>query len=551
MSKKVQKFCYAGQRYKQGVSPLEMVAFSAPARDIKKWGGVPHKTDRFHGGFQRALGDRYKGIQRFFDDGQASPTSVVVAFREGALKVSELPYPGNWIASSKLSSEPDYVLVEFEVEDVDVDAADLNDLRKSVQAMLEGRLKKSTLPEGSEDPDSAEDEADVSGAANGEASQDPAGEEELDVGHSKLRSFYDFISDDAKVTSWLKAGEKQLNGTDKKETAGMTDSDSLVATPEQNLKYLLASLLRPAMIVDGQHRVWGAYNSKQSASINFTVNAVKDADWVEQVFQFVVLNKLAKPISPGFLTSILNTSLTNSEVKEIEGRLEKIGIRNTDRRIMKYLNHNEKSPFFNLIAEPGEVAGVDNIGRLSDKGMIRLAKRWMNIKGPEKKKEIEMFLPCLSAKNITEGRERWASYDVWTEYFFAFWQTLKEKYQKAGVWEKKEGFHLLYIVTMHVLQDLFLEKKSEADVKFSSKADFVDQVRKFFEDVNPTFFTGWEATSLQSGERPTWIREAVLDLRAGKTLATIRGSSSLYVKDNKAKKPPAKKKVAATKKGES
>src|SRR5262249_42953995 len=135
---------------------------------------------------------------------------------------------------------------------------------------------------------------------------------------------------------------------------------------------------KPAMIVDGQHRIFGAYESS-NGPISFNVCAIRDSDWVEQVFQFVVLNKLAKPISSSFLTGLLNTSLTNAELKEIEPRLETVGIKNTDRLLMKYVNFVEESPFHDMVAQPGDMAGIDNQGKLSDKGMLRVAKRWYGL----------------------------------------------------------------------------------------------------------------------------------------------------------------------------
>lgn len=525
------KFQYIGQRYKQGSSPLELISFCASAKDIHKWGGVPAKSDRFHGGFQRALSDRYKSIKKYFDDGQASPTSIVVAFREGALSVSPIGYPASWPDASKLNQHPEYVHISFESKELSPEEHTLDDLRKSVCAMLKPRLVKSVQTTGEETSEEAEEEGEenenneeqVDVEQQPENVDEPA---ELDVGHSKLRQFYDFIASDERVTAWIEA-EKASSIEKQKEKKSKKDNEFLDATPEEKLKSLLVSLLRPAMIVDGQHRVWGAYHSDKSP-LYFNVCAIKDADWVEQVFQFVVLNKLAKPISPSFLTSILNTSLTNAEVQEIEKRLDNIGIRNTDRIIIKYLNLDDRSPFYGLISEPGEVTGIDNKGKMSDKGMIRLAKRWLNIR--TNKKEIEMFQTALGAKNITEARGKWGKPEIWVPFFYAFWKAIKDKYEKDGMWEKKEGYHLLYIVTMHAMQDMFIEAKSKADIKFKNLQDFVEQVNNYFKDVSGTFFQGWEATGLQSGERHIWIKNAIEDLRSGTKLSTLQENSPLYKK---------------------
>ncbi|WP_411873840.1 hypothetical protein [Vulcanococcus limneticus] len=97
-------FKYIGQRYIQGDSSQEMYVFLANADDIYAWGGVPAKNEQFHGGFQRALDDRYKKIIRFFDADQSSPGAIVVAFRQGVLKATSLGMPDAWPAEDSLSS---------------------------------------------------------------------------------------------------------------------------------------------------------------------------------------------------------------------------------------------------------------------------------------------------------------------------------------------------------------------------------------------------------------------------------------------------------------
>lgn len=526
-----QLFSYVGQHYKQGSSDLELITFCASANDIYLWGGVPAKTERFHGGFQRALSERHTKIKKFFDDGQASPTSIVVAFREGQLSVTELGYPDSWPASERLCQEPSFVHVKFNCQELS-EATDLVKLREMVVDLLKPRLDASmdTTITDAIDPESivADSQDDEEDSLEEDESGDSS--DELDVGQSKLKAFFDFISSDDAVDSWLTIEDGKYAMRKAKERKSKKDKEFLAFTPEQRLKSLLISLLRPATIVDGQHRVWGAYHSDR-APIVFNVCAIKDTTWIEQVFQFVVLNKLAKPISTSFLTGLLNTSLTNSEVRDIETRLENIGVDNKDRKIVKYLNYDDRSPFSGMIAEAGEVTGIDNSGRLSDKGMIKLAKRWTQIGGT--KLEIQMFFTVLGATNLTTARKKWREYETWVEYFFTFWQAIKDRYEKDGIWVKDADYSLLYIVTMHAIQDMFLENLAAANYAFSGMDDFRQRVSKFFADVPGTFFQGWEATGLQSGDGPNHIKEAVGKLRKGTTLTTVRRDSVLFKKTDK------------------
>jgi hypothetical protein len=524
------RYNYVAQRYKQGEAPLELYTFCASAKDIRGWGGVPAKTEQFHGGFQRALSPRYKKIAKFFEDEMSSPTSIVVAFREGVLNDTDLGFPDAW--PKTLTTKPQFAALSFDCEEFSEDT-DLEVLIKRVSEILKPRLDASaaagadTAVEAEETEENGEEEEanESDNSVDASESDEDSG---LDVGHSKLKAFYEFINNRDNRTSWLNDQNEKYETIKAKATRNAKENEFIQFTPEQRLKSALTSLLRPAMIVDGQHRVSGAYESPND--IQYAVCAIRDANWVEQVFQFVVLNKLAKPISSDFLTALLNTSLTNKELDDIVGRLETVGIKDDDRVLMKYLNFDVRSPFYQMVAEAGEVVGVDNKGKLSARGMLRLAKRWIAIS--RNKKELQMFYPLLGVENSSAAKKKWIpnneNRDVPMSLFYAFWESLKELYEPEGVWEKAEKFHLLYIVTMHVLQDLFIETKAKADVRYNSVDEMKADVRRFFEDVKAPFFRDWKATGLQSGEGPTNIRDAVEQLRAGTRLLKLMENSPLY-----------------------
>ena len=101
-------------------------------------------------------------------------------------------------------------------------------------------------------------------------------------------------------------------------------------------------------------------------------------------------------------------------------------------------------------------------------------------------------------------------------------------YDPSAVWVKADGFELLLIVTMHTLQDYFIDAKAEGGLKFHSVDDFRTAVREFFEPVPAAFFRNWSATGLQSGDGPTYIRDAIKKFRNGTTLETIAKESQLY-----------------------
>lgn len=520
------KFSYIAQRYTQGGSETTLVSFTADATDIMRWGGVPAKNERFHGGFQRALSPRYRKIISYFNNGQISPGAIVVAFRPGTLVTTELGYPNSWPDETKNTTQTKFAHIEFSSEDYD--ALTLKELIARVRNLLENRPGFSTsacTDLGEEESDDTEDPT-IIGDVD-ESSVDSDQEDDLDVGHSKLKAFYDFLGDSSAVEGWLATEGEKIAAIKAKKGATQAEKEFAAYPAEEKLKSTLVSLLRPAMIVDGQHRVNGASESEREGII-FTVCAIKDSDWVEQVFQFVVLNKMAKPISKDFLTELLNTSLTNQEVEEIDKRLETIGIKNADRRIHKYVNHDTRSPFLSLVAEAGEVAGVDNSGKLSQQGMLTLAKRWRAIATQGKTSEITCFIKYLGVGGLGEARDAWQNYETWVSLFFAFWSEVKALYEPHHVWIKQDKYHLLYIVTLQALQDLFIESKAKAKVKFHSPEDFRTQVREFFSDVPAGFFLKWAQTGLQSGTGWSEIKKAVEMFQNGAKLPKVQKDSELF-----------------------
>ncbi|QYU70209.1 hypothetical protein J4558_08855 [Leptolyngbya sp. 15MV] len=521
---------YIGIRYKQGNGGQDLLTFCASAQEIRAWAGVPTKTERFHGGFQRALTDRYKKISQFFDAGHSSPTSIVVAFRSQALALDDLGFPSAWPGTANgLTAMPTFTQVSFTADDADPDTADLEQLRTAVCAMLKPRLEESgdtaenTTEEAEEDDE--EDAPSIEDAPGEEGEDEPV----LDVGHSKLRQFYDFLNSPEAVEAWLTEQNAKKAEITARGPRGRAEREFIQIDPDSRLRAALVSLLKPAMIVDGQHRVSGAYHA-ESGPITFNVCAIKDADWVEQVFQFVVLNKLARPISSSFLTALLNTSLTNSEVGRITDKLKAVGLQETDRILMQVVNFDSKSPFVGMVSQPGDMAGVNNRGTLSDKGMLAVAKRWYGLSsGPNSAAEIAMFMPAMGETQLMKARQKWrAGAGVWPQFFFAFWNVVKERYQPEGAWQQGQGFNLLYIVTLQTLQSMFLENKRRADATFQSVDDFKDQVRRFFERVPGALFLNWTATGLQSGKGPEHIKSAVEMAREGRQMATIKKDSPLF-----------------------
>ena len=107
--------------------------------------------------------------------------------------------------------------------------------------------------------------------ADSDSDDSPATDgEELELGRSVLSDLADSLDDPA----WLEDGD--------------------------NANAVL-DMAKPATIIDGQHRLLGADATERG--IPFSVVALVDCPWAEQVFQFTVVNYTAKGIPDQFITA--------------------------------------------------------------------------------------------------------------------------------------------------------------------------------------------------------------------------------------------------------
>lgn len=300
------EYVYEAQRFKpRPGAQQELLLFVAPASEIRTWAGIPRKTFDYQHGFQRTLNPGRVGeVSQFFahDERNVSPTSVVVGLSEVVQVESDALVHSGTVGAERVRVRitlPDYAAVETPA------------LAELALAELRSRLPEAVVTEVDANVDLAfaeavrlaeEDAIDGSvGEANAEAleganSGDDDGGTELDAGGEERSYLSDFYA--------------QLLGF----------SRGVQPWPEgDQLREVLYSLLRPAIIVDGQHRVFGGAHA--DGGMLFAVCAMVNSSWAESVYQFVVINQKAKPIKPAFLSTIVATSLNDEEMASVYDRL--------------------------------------------------------------------------------------------------------------------------------------------------------------------------------------------------------------------------------------
>jgi hypothetical protein len=469
------KYSYPGFCYAQRENG-ELITFVAPVGDIKSWAGVPRKHFNYQHGFQRSLAEKRVGELRDFyalDAQNITPTSVVVAVRKGACDVRALSQKdenGNELLPTglceisfelkDLSQETTGQLIDDAIELVRYrlgDAASIqieSDLTAAVQVAIEAEAQ-----------DDASGTAEDTQVVDGDLADAPS---------SHLLHFYTELLA-------LKEGKVQLED-------------------EEKLREVLYSLLKPAIIVDGQHRVYGA--AAYTESMKFAVNAIPDADWLEQVFQFVVINQKAKPIEPAFLHSIIATSLTDDEIGKLYKRLRKSGVDVEKAQFMNRINTDHDSPFKGMI--DFEVEGSP--GYLKFPGMSTLARDFRN---------VQKSYPGLVAENV-----KWTEDIHWTSHFYAFWRGVRDYFiaQDSRLWKEPSESNpnnLLKIVTLQEIQRMVLESWADARTfKLVAPDDTYQHSRSFWEGFPSQFFTDeWKKKGLQTAVGRKYLAEAIQQTR--------------------------------------
>ena len=399
-------------------SPIQ-VAFVAHTADVLEWAGVPRKSDELLTGYQRFLDTNRINSQIvpfFQDQHNSSPTSIVLALRRDSglgrctLENSTVP-PGEFINT---------------VLKIEIDDANLGTDNLYIKALeyVDNRLG------GNVETSSNEDTEDVSDDENEEI---VVGEDELDeaeeithLGTVTLERMKEFLTD---KSNW----------------------------PKAEFRSAIIDYVKPAFIIDGQHRMGGAAKIGLKG-LPFLFCGLYDAPWEEQVFQFIVVNVRPKRISPSLITSIAGLSLTRSEQDRVEMRLKQAGISIVEVTVMSLVAYDDASPFADKVDM--QVAREDREEKLGYGSVKRITKEWYSA---SRTSITQIAKEIYDTSNTSKARRRWREERLWFDFFCLFWIRVRDKYSPS-LWEK--GTHNRLFVGAHLwaLQEVIL-KEADGQVK--------------------------------------------------------------------------------------
>jgi hypothetical protein len=477
--------------------------FSATAKDLAGWAGIPRKGWRIRMLFQRWITDgREKELKEFWDSASKpnpesgrflmGPTAIIVAihddadFSDGKLTLNySSPITGVASDTEKLRILASNVLPRIRKR-MENDKESINLLDTfSDNALLD------TLPE---------------------------------VNHNYVLEFALQLCQMQEDPEWF----INTNRIDASEIPGLITS--------------MEALCRPAVVVDGQHRLWGA--ASINSDVRLPVVALSNCEWTDQIYQFVVINDKAQKVKGDLLNDIFASSLTPTEQGEMRKDFGRVKV-DIEKRIAGVLaGQDPDSPFYQMVTldlptPPVEMKNAyisqTIIQNLIDGG--RGALGWRS--------DHSFFDNYV--KPTFPDRETWERWQdgKWKEYWFAFWKTVVSEYTPQAkrahnkdasfeIWSKIEQSNLTKGVGLKLFQRFFMETMSElvkeekkvqaavlerlnerlgeAEAAKQSQDDlrkvaipdtvdeFTDVVRKFLERFPVTFFTASWLPSLDDSD---------------------------------------------------
>lgn len=412
--------CIPFNQYGNASPGDDLLLFAAPARALATWAGIPRKAWHIRMLFQRPITpSRESELKQFWDTASAGgeegfilgPTAIVVAIQGDPLIDDGM---------IDLNFSP---LIDLEGNPLDALPVLVSKLYPQIKARL-SEDQRLTL---------AEFEA------------EPFGLPFPDIEH-------DYVFEFALQMAQMRA-----------------DAARFVAANEINQEELteivlsMESLCRPALVVDGQHRLWGAASSAKE--IVLPVVGIPHCSWLDQIYQFVVINETAQKVETSLLTDIFGSSLTRSEQTTVRRKLSKSRVDVESRIAAVVASRDPESPFYNMISL--RIAGTapenyrpylsERTVRLLIEGTSRFARGWRS--------DDEFYYQFVAP--TFPVREEWDSWSSgrWRDYWIAFWATLRDFYneqaEKLGaepLWQPHVQTNLTKAVTLREMQSLFIAK---------------------------------------------------------------------------------------------
>lgn len=579
---------YTGFAFRQNENAPLQISLVLATSVLDDWARVPTRLSNRPQGFQRAaVKGHIAEIERFFQQDpsntNASPTSILVGLDPDAQSLVSLVHPdsGEAIDPAKVGTAPVYCLLELDFDPWQPDedfglVEQIGELAAVVEAASAATDEEAEAPDAEVDDDEEaeapdgevdDDEASISDAKELLDEDDDA--EDSSEEHQGAESAEKSDADDAEESA-----AEALHLFSYRELRDLLASKSYESWDEVDLvrlRDLLVDERKPGLIIDGQHRVAATRNIGE---VPFMVSFLPFANWAELAFQFIVNNSSAKKVDENLLFAIVGQSLEPDQLSEIEGRLNRSGIKvNLIKASMRV--HLDENPFAGMLKTntPGEKGFLD--ASAMQKKVIEL---WYGSKGssgtratlkkfraitddPGRSKEfriVDLFGANCATTTAREKAEEWQD-GLWFDYFTAFWDAVRDRYQGDGLWPQSieawppvgvgastpdqqnvqnlMGATILGMLQIAVLQrwaerreDRALEDGLDFKTMTITPVEVGDQIRNILKPLSPDFFQAYIRSGADASKqvKQSFIR-ALMDVLANrKTVAQVRADSDSF-----------------------
>jgi hypothetical protein len=461
----MKKFEYFGIQVKQTPESKPFYLIHSDASKLLEWSDVPRKQENFLAGYQRQLDPRHATITEYFThpDGGGNniiPSSVIIAADENKIDISPEGQKGLYRIQIRVEDRTD------------------EELLHDILVMMKSRLGAAEL-----ESIAIESESNSDSTTSGTGIVDELDEEEEIPPESYL----------SVIVKRLESAKGNLSNLDPSFRTSMVE--------------YLRGVSKPGLILDGQHRVFGA-KDVSGFGVELPVVLMPGLSYSEQVFHFYVLNNKAKPLNKTELRSIIATSLSKEEISNLYDRFKQVGVTAEETAWTYKMNTDSDSPFCGLVdfgLNPNvKIPIPENVAYQVVSKFIKINRKYRLLHS-----DIEEW-----GLDVTSGA------DYRLKLFYALWRAVKKKYPNAwAVAVTNGGGQILQKVNLLILQEFLLDRlvgempKRKAKGQkspFADPVDLEDEVGYELAFLSEEFFTKeWKMKGLDTAAGHKAFRESV------------------------------------------
>jgi hypothetical protein len=271
--------------------------------------------------------------------------------------------------------------------------------------------------------------------------------------------------------------------------ADFISQNSLTKSDITEIISSLDAISRPALVIDGQHRLEGA-RITNGGKINLPIVVIENCNWTDQIFQFVIINDKAKPIDTSILNDIFASSLTKDEQNQMRDTFKRVDVEIEIKIAAVLAGKNKNSPFYKMIKLnlEGEPPGGSK-GIISDNTVQYLIDSGGGARGF--RSDDEFFDTLVSSIYTKSEWEEWTN-GKWNAYWFAMWSKIRDVYTPLAkkqlsdkdfeIWNYNKISNLTMGVGLKVFQNFIIERLC---VFGSKRKTYSDLLTDTDEDKDP------------------------------------------------------------------